>query len=372
MKRLGPVLGLLVAGEAMAQRTEIWSEVRPGLRYMRREQQRPALVVHALRVDLRVAGVRVEATAEHDRWSTVSEQAHRRGATAAVNGGFWGPFGAPEGLAVGEGKRWSRAADDALWGFVAVGEDGRVWISPPEQVVDEAALTTSRLRAAVSGAPMLVRDGRPDTAAIEASPEPRRRHPRTIAGVSRDGRTLWLVVADGRQPSSRGLDLYEAADLLVELGAHDAINLDGGGSSALFVRPLGGIVNVPCGHWLEDLIETSAAPSSERARRRGREREVLNHLLVFAPEPPPSRLAARDPFEGMDAAPIPAPPQQPALRLGRWRERAPPLIAATTACLVAIAVLARLRRRRSSPDPTPPSATERGSVDGQGKIPRSA
>ena len=58
------------------------------------------------------------------------------------------------------------------------------------------------------------------------------RHPRTAVGVSADQRTLILLVVDGRQPAwSVGLTLPDLADLMIQLGAADAINLDGGGST---------------------------------------------------------------------------------------------------------------------------------------------
>ena len=60
------------------------------------------------------------------------------------------------------------------------------------------------------------------------------RHPRTAAGVARDGRRLILAVVDGRQsPYSDGMSLNELATLMLALGARDAVNLDGGGSSTL-------------------------------------------------------------------------------------------------------------------------------------------
>jgi phosphodiester glycosidase len=69
------------------------------------------------------------------------------------------------------------------------------------------------------------------------------RHPRTAIGVLSDGRALLLVV-DGRQPAlSVGMSLEELAQLLVEFGAVDAINLDGGGSTTMVVERK--IVNHP-------------------------------------------------------------------------------------------------------------------------------
>lgn len=62
-----------------------------------------------------------------------------------------------------------------------------------------------------------------------------RRNPRTLAGVRSDGRLL-LVTVDGRAPGhSVGASFEESAALLRALGARDAVNLDGGGSTAMTV-----------------------------------------------------------------------------------------------------------------------------------------
>jgi exopolysaccharide biosynthesis protein len=69
------------------------------------------------------------------------------------------------------------------------------------------------------------------------------RHPRTAIAALRDGRAL-LAVVDGRQPAvSIGVTLAELARLLIEFGAVEAINLDGGGSTTMVVR--GTVVNRP-------------------------------------------------------------------------------------------------------------------------------
>jgi hypothetical protein len=69
------------------------------------------------------------------------------------------------------------------------------------------------------------------------------RQPRTLAGVRADGRIL-LVTIDGRRPGwSVGATLPEAARLMRSLGARDALNLDGGGSTTMTVR--GAVVNRP-------------------------------------------------------------------------------------------------------------------------------
>lgn len=94
--------------------------------------------------------------------------------------------------------------------------------------------------ASVFGAgPALVRSGRTwiNAAANGVSPGAvRTRSPRTVAGIRADG-TLLLVVFDGRDPGvSEGVTLPEAARVLLSLGAVDAMNLDGGGSSTMVVR----------------------------------------------------------------------------------------------------------------------------------------
>ena len=74
-------------------------------------------------------------------------------------------------------------------------------------------------------------------------------HPRTAAGVSRDGRWLYLLVIDGRQKgTSEGTTTAETAAWLLALGAWDGLNLDGGGSTTLVVDDgLGGakVLNRP-------------------------------------------------------------------------------------------------------------------------------
>ena len=70
------------------------------------------------------------------------------------------------------------------------------------------------------------------------------RHPRTAVGYDSRGKLLWLVVVDGRQvPRSAGMSLPELADLMLALGADEALNLDGGGSTAMSLR--GRVVNRP-------------------------------------------------------------------------------------------------------------------------------
>lgn len=69
------------------------------------------------------------------------------------------------------------------------------------------------------------------------------RHPRTGVGFSRDSTTLYLVVVDGRQRHSAGMSIPEFAETMRALGAWQAVNFDGGGSTTIVVND--SIVNSP-------------------------------------------------------------------------------------------------------------------------------
>ncbi|HMR84989.1 MAG TPA: phosphodiester glycosidase family protein [Niabella sp.] len=69
------------------------------------------------------------------------------------------------------------------------------------------------------------------------------RHPRTVVGVTKKGTVIMLVV-DGRSPNSAGMNLFELTKVMRWLGCVSAINFDGGGSSALWVKDRG-IINYP-------------------------------------------------------------------------------------------------------------------------------
>ena len=72
----------------------------------------------------------------------------------------------------------------------------------------------------------------------------KKRHPRSFIGSTKTGKIL-LVVVDGRQPEyAEGMSLFELRLLARSLGCTDALNLDGGGSSTLYVNGLG-VVNKP-------------------------------------------------------------------------------------------------------------------------------
>ncbi|HEX2091746.1 MAG TPA: phosphodiester glycosidase family protein [Longimicrobiaceae bacterium] len=105
--------------------------------------------------------------------------------------------------------------------------------------------TPGPVREMVGGYPVLLREGRevPDGATGVRPAFAETRHPRSAVGWRPDG-TLLLVAVDGRQPGySVGMSLAELRRLFVRLGSVEALNLDGGGSTALVLR--GATVNRP-------------------------------------------------------------------------------------------------------------------------------
>jgi hypothetical protein len=112
---------------------------------------------------------------------------------------------------------------------------------------------------AVGGSQVLVRDGVPQTFTDTAV------HPRTAVGISEDGSEVFLAVIDGRQSHARGMSLTELGQFMHGLGAHSALNVDGGGSSTMVVRDPG-----TADH------QVINSPSDMEERR------VANGLAVFA------------------------------------------------------------------------------------------
>ncbi|MFG3255591.1 phosphodiester glycosidase family protein [Streptomyces sp. NPDC048172] len=119
-------------------------------------------------------------------------------------------------------------------------------------------------RTAVGGRGLLVVDGEPQD--WEGRPN-NATAPRTAVGFSKDGGTMHVLTVDGRQTTSGGVTLTELALMMKKLGAYNALNLDGGGSSTLLAREPG-----------------AREPQLENSPSDGEQREVPNGLALTAPE----------------------------------------------------------------------------------------
>lgn len=218
----------------------------PGVTHIRRvtSSQR----IHVVKVDLTRKTIRLRAT-RPPGGKTVPTFASEYGVHVAINGDF-GTRTAPwktSGLAMGDGDEWSNTADGTLEGFTAIGRDNRVEISPPAEVVGEPEDWVSEI---VGGRPLVVDAGH----ALAAEPPWSRDgcdphfcylEPRSAIGLSQDGKTLILATIDGRYTGAAGMTTEQVGALMVEFGAWRAINIDGGGSTTLWIESEGGVVNKP-------------------------------------------------------------------------------------------------------------------------------
>jgi exopolysaccharide biosynthesis protein len=167
---------------------------------------------------------------------------------------------------------WATSRGDTVYSWAVPPRNSPGQPAPP---LDYEQADVWEVSSAVGAGPVLLRGGYVVVTTDEevffgsAIPDV---HPRTAAGRTEDGR-LVLMVVDGRQPASRGVSLEELASMLRDVGAVEALNLDGGGSSTLVVR--GRLVNRPVGG--------------------STEREVMSAVATFCGAPQREVLAPQDP-----------------------------------------------------------------------------
>jgi hypothetical protein len=253
-----------------------------GIDYRRefRSTPRPQMI-HIATVDLATPGVRVLVTpgtapnnAAPDKTEiaarTTSAFVNQFNLQLAVNAAFFSPFREktpwsyyPQsgervnvlGQAISNGQAYSPPDED--WAVLCFSANNQAQILNSPRCPEATAH-------AVAGNSVLVAEGKPAEDALTDN----RPYPRAAVAIDRTGQTLWLVAIDGKQPLySEGATLPELIDLLIELGADTAINLDGGGSTTLAAATASGaiVLNAP--------IHTKLPL---------RERPVANHLGFYA------------------------------------------------------------------------------------------
>ena len=251
-------------------------ELYEGVTYRRvvRYLPRP-MIAHVLTIDTKEKGVEFLVTPPDSesetplKARTTSQFLEEFDLQIAINGGGFSPW-------------WSRSPADyyphvgdpiAPAGFTA--SNGEVYwttsntegIPPALFISRRNALSLNnkpnRVHNAISGDRMLVLKGE-----IAPALDGEEVEPRTAVGINRNGRYVYLVVVDGRQPLySDGATFTELAQLLIDQGAHMAMSLDGGGSSTMVVEGDDGkpkILNSPIDHYIP-----------------GTERPVGTHLGVY-------------------------------------------------------------------------------------------
>ena len=220
-------------------------------------------------VDVQNSSVSIEAGTPNDGAAfglqPVRQQANaangdNRKVVAAVNADFYNmATGEPMGVVYKDGQAL-KAQYSASQKFFGIKKSG-------EAVIGDSTIydgMKDQLQEALGGNAILVKNGQvyqtPQTGAD--------REPRTAVGIKADGDVFFAVV-DGRQEAySTGISMPDLAQLMIDLGAVNALNLDGGGSSTFTTRELGG-----------DNLEVDNQPSDRS------ERSVANSWLIVSKEP---------------------------------------------------------------------------------------
>lgn len=252
-----------------------------GITYIRdvRSQPRP-LVIHVGLVNLDTPGIGLLVTPPNPaagrelRASTTSQFLRRSGVQLAINGDFFEPWwdngpldyypyvGSPVdvvGFAASRGTVYSQG----------VPNHPTLYLSADNQASFDKPI--GEVYNAISGNLIFVQDGQPYQVDLSAAYH-QDRHPRTAVALDETGRTLILIVIDGRQPGySEGVSMAELADIVIEHGGYAALNLDGGGSSAWVIE--------------DDLGEPAALNAPIHNHIPYLERPVANHLGIYALAP---------------------------------------------------------------------------------------
>lgn len=221
--------------------------VYPGVDYATRPHVSGKTDIHLIRVDNNYVGVTMMpyVTAKNEAGQKTSNFANAKGLQVAINAGFYNMSNyAPCSIVVSNGVQWADSYDSNTYGQFGYTADGRA------KYIDEAPIASSSqypwMHHVVSGTPVLVKNGavvanlHSSQACVDLGHCANARA-RTGVGLSSDSRYTYLVTVE-ENPSSNGMTMNQFAALMVEIGAHWALNLDGGGSTTMHVEALGGMV----------------------------------------------------------------------------------------------------------------------------------
>ncbi|MFI0434230.1 MAG: phosphodiester glycosidase family protein [Parachlamydiaceae bacterium] len=224
--------------------------------------------VHVLTVDPNENIIMpVKASGNDIDRETVMTLAKHYGAVAAINGGFWKPNGSPAGIlkinhdwygtpikprgAIGWSINHHHVLIDRILTNYPLNDcpnENEIEVIPMSIPPNTTPEEWKHLEHIVGGTPVLVSKG---NIIQDYSSEQTlesflvKKHPRTAVGIRDSGEWIFVVV-DGRfYGFLGGMTMKELAELMVELGCVEALNLDGGGSSTMVID--GVVINQPCG-----------------------------------------------------------------------------------------------------------------------------
>jgi hypothetical protein len=226
-----------------------WESCAPGVDYFEGRIGDPPLELWALRVDLGYPGLEFVVNGDTSDFrgiipsTTVSGFVRDYNCIAGINATPFDPVSA----VVGEDRSISgiTVADGFLAALPHPYFDALVFYQDGSAAIvnqgDLDAEVLATIRNAVGGFRVVLRDGAiPQRVLAQGGHGKGRqnapRHPRSAAGLSADGKALYLLVIDGGRLGSVGATEEETGIILKRLGAWDGLNFDGGGSTTLVLR----------------------------------------------------------------------------------------------------------------------------------------
>ncbi len=205
--------------------------------------------INYVEIDLKKNLKKLYVTAEPSTLKPTSQLALEHQALVAVNGGFFDMKngGATDFIQVDHKviNRTRKKTDRGNALFLLSGTEIKV-----KAATDTLYEAENYPNVMLSG-PLLVVDGKPYPLTKNAFND--NRHPRTAIALTGDHKLL-LFIVDGRNKLAHGMNLDELSNTLRWLGAKEAMNLDGGGSSTLYIKGAteNGVVNYPSDNKLFD------------------------------------------------------------------------------------------------------------------------
>ena len=182
-----------------------------------------------------------------DKTETVSEAARAKNAIVAVNGGY---FAVIDEKIYSVGKLcenftvYPRHIKHEQYPYFYIGADGIPGIAKASEFDKRVLKKGGAARAYIQTKPMLVYNSSIPSSLKASRAASDSKNPRTAIAITADKKIICAVV-EGRQEFIEGMSQTALAGLLIKLGAVKAVNLDGGGSSTIFLN--GSVMNRPSG-----------------------------------------------------------------------------------------------------------------------------
>ena len=215
-----------------------------GLEYQYIEIQKPRINrAHILRVDLKNPNIKPSIIVAKDpdgsgpaeaELTNPFKLANKKEVLAFINTNPWDSFPNKEGK---RNRNWFEGQPVDIDGLAISGgkirsntqpRESSIWLNNEGQLILGGKPENEKVQEAMNGFQLITKEGN-----IIVSPD-NSIHPRTAIGTNKNGTLIWLVVVDGRQKGySEGMNLYELASLMADLGCWNATNMDGGGSSIM-------------------------------------------------------------------------------------------------------------------------------------------